>query len=240
MKYTDCRRIKSQFLAMLVCFAGISGLLFPVVAGAITTDSPTIVTESWDGTTIHTTITPGTGTSIVEFLIGNNDAGSAGIDEINNLPTYDYTIWYDWYLSDGTTHGMDGIFESHVDYTECVWGGTTAWKNEETGTWSASGVILDWMDGVPGFENYNKAFLWTTNPAFMNTSFHPGFTALTPGITYYTFTGSTLSEGSPFAAHNLSGPTTYGNTTQSVPEPSFLLLLGISSIGLLSFRKIKR
>jgi hypothetical protein len=238
MKYTDCRRMKFQFLAMLVCFAGISGLLFPVVASAMTTGPTTTVTETWDGMNIHATITPGAGTSIVEFLIGNNDAGSAWPDAINNLPTYSYTIWYDWYDAQGN-HGTDGVLESYVDYTECVWGGTTAWKNEETGIWSASGVILDWMDGVPGFENYNKAFLWTTNAAYRD-SYHPGFTALTPEITYYTFSGSTDQPQSPFAAHNASGPATYGYTTQSVPEPSFLLLLGISSIGLLSIRKIVR
>jgi hypothetical protein len=205
------------------------GYFLPSQARAMT------VTEAWDGQNVSFRVTTDPpsqltlngGSGVVEFIVGNSGAGSAGVGP-SNVPTYLFTETYP-------------PFDSFDLYT---WAGTIATKDEQTGKWWGSYFGVDganeltWMAGVPGFETVTKAFMFSSNPAYSGS---PDWQPLNGLTTYWGFYGSTQILGSPFAAHVINGDGSEGSTlygpTTGVPEPATLILLISGFAGLVALKR---
>jgi len=173
-----------------------------------------IITESWDE--YHRVVSftaTNTYPDILEFAIGNNFAQEAWIEEDTANSEY---------ITDALVarRGEDGLWYAPNDYGYRP---------------------LTWLDNADGFENYNRAFLFTSwddeetgYRGYLEWSFPEPFT--TNG-----YRGQTVMPSSPFAAYSeangVANPIT--GETSPVPIPGAVWLLGSGLLGLVAVRRKK-
>jgi hypothetical protein len=120
-------------------------------------------------------------------------------------------------------------------WTENDFNGVIAYKNE-VGHWTAGGDDRDlfWLDTLESFNEYNKAFLFTSWDEDSET-----FTKYLENGTTYNYFGTTGAFFSPVGAYTELGEIIDGGEAQVVPIQGAFWLLGSGLIGLFGFRRRK-
>lgn len=212
-----------MLMSLLVIFIVAGWLcIIPTDAKATGDYQPVVITESLGGYNIlNFTLISEDPLGITEFIVGNNNAARWG-NTINSTNP----ILAGW-QGHRIERNSNDIYNEDVDPFDIQWR-----VLDQNSDYNSS-----WINPYNElFQDYTMAFLWTAYNVYDN-----GLLVGTPlGIgSYSTFIGviETGIMASPFMVHNIVDGSYDGETTNSIPEPLTVLLLGI---GLTAIAGIKR
>ncbi len=208
-----------MLIVMLAIFIAVGWLsIIPNNANATGDYQPVVITESSVGNNnIYFTLITET-PLITEFMIGNNDAYGAYISSINPA----LSGWNGYMIERDTNVSPWYVMDQSDNYN--------------------SGWINNYDPSL--FDGYTKAFLWSAFDVVGDGDINGS--PLDIGI-YSTFIGQTASGASPFLYHTGGIPVSStdpgvdaafeGYTTNSIPEPLSIILLGFGLVGLAGIRR---